>query len=145
MPSPPFDVIVLAPDHALFEGRVTSLVAPGVDGYFGVLARHAPMVAQLGSGALAMAGEDGEEVYFAVSQGFLEVEADGVTILADTAEAAAEIDVERARAAEERARRRIRHRDPEVDVARAETALRRALARLKVVEKYRAARRHTAG
>jgi F-type H+-transporting ATPase subunit epsilon len=145
VPSPPFDVTVLAPDHALYEGRVTSLVAPGVDGYFGVLARHAPMVAQLGLGTLAITGDDGEDAYFAVSQGFLEVEADGVTILADTAEAAAEIDVERAHAAEERARRRIQRRDPDVDVARAETALRRALARLKVVEKYRAARRRTTG
>ncbi len=140
MPSPPFDLTVLAPDHALFEGRVTSLVAPGIDGYFGVLARHAPMVAQLGSGAMMIRQENGSEEYFAVSAGFLEIELDGVTILADTAEAAAEIDVERARAAQERARQRIRRRERDLDVARAEAALQRALARLQVVEKTGMAR-----
>ncbi len=105
-----------------------------------MLARHAPLVAQLGSGVLSVTGEGGEADYFAVHSGFLEVEREGVTILADTAEAAAEIDVERARAAERRARERIRSHRPEVDVARAEAALRRALARLRTVEKIRAMR-----
>lgn len=140
MPSPPYDLTVLAPDHSLFQGRVRSLIAPGAEGYFGILARHAPLVAQLGTGVLSVTGENGEPSLFAVHSGFLEVGPDGVTILADTAEAAAEIDVERARAAEERARQRIRSRPRDVDLARAEAALRRALARIRTIEKTRGLR-----
>ncbi len=144
MPFPLFDLTILAPDHALFEGRARSLIAPGVEGYFGVLARHAPMVAELGPGALMIRQENGEEDYFAVSAGFLEVELDGVTVLADTAEAALEIDVERARAAEQRARQRLRLHERDIDIARAEAALQRALARLKAAERKRlAGRRRT--
>jgi len=140
VPSPPYDLTILAPDHSLFQGRVRSLIAPGIEGYFGILARHAPLVAQLGTGVLSMTGESEDANYFAVHSGFLEVEPDGVTILADTAEAAAEIDIERARAAERRARDRIRSHQPDIDLARAEAALRRALARMRVIEKTRALR-----
>ena len=140
MPPPVYDLTVLAPDHSLFQGRVRSLVAPGSEGSFGVLARHAPLVAQLGDGVLSVTGENGQATHFAVHSGFLEVEPDGVTVLADTAEAAAEIDIERARAAEERARKRIRAHQPDVDLARAEYALRRALARIRTIEKTRALR-----
>lgn len=140
MPFPLFDLTILAPDHSLFEGRVRSLIAPGAEGYFGVLARHAPMVAELGPGALMIRRENGAEDYFAVSAGFLEVELEGVTVLADTAEAAAEINVERARAAEQRARRRLRLHEKDIDIARAEAALQRALARLKAAARERAAR-----
>ena len=138
MPSPVYDLTVLAPDHSLFQGRVRSLVAPGAEGYFGILARHAPLIAQLGTGVLSVTGENGEASLFAVHSGFLEVEPDGVTILADTAEAATEIDFERAHAAEERARQRIRTHQPDVDLARAEAALQRALARIRTIEKTRA-------
>jgi len=138
VPSPVYDLTVLAPDHSLFQGRVRSLIAPGAEGYFGILARHAPLVAQLGTGILSVTGENGEASLFAVHSGFLEVEPDGVTILADTAEAAAEIDIERARAAEERARQRIRSQQTDIDLARAEAALRRALARIRTIEKTRA-------
>jgi F-type H+-transporting ATPase subunit epsilon len=132
-----FEVSVLAPDHALFEGRVRSIVAPGVDGYFGVLARHAPMIAQLGTGILSITTEQGKQEFFACNSGFVEIEPDHVTILADTAEAAEEIDLARARAAERRARERLRAHGPRVDFARAEAALQRALVRLRAVEKSR--------
>jgi F-type H+-transporting ATPase subunit epsilon len=129
----------MAPDHLLFEGRVQGLVAPGVEGRFGVLARHAPMVAELGPGVFAVVDAEGQRRHFALSSGFLEVRRDGVTALADAAEAALEIDPGRARAALERARRRLQSRAPDVDTARAEAALRRALARLEAVEKNRRA------
>ncbi len=134
MPSPIFELAIMAPDHKLFEGRARALIAPGVEGYFGVLARHAPMVAQLGPGVLTVTEERGEKHYYAVSSGFLEVNPDGVTILADTAEAAEEVDVERARAAEARARQRLHAHAKEIDLIRAEAALHRALARLHAVE-----------
>lgn len=132
---PVYQLTVLAPDHTVFEGRVASLVAPGSEGYFGVLARHAPMVAGLRPGEFAVADEEGQRRFFAVSGGYLEVEWEGVTALVDAAESAGEIDVARARAAEERAERRLRSRERDVDTARAETALRRALNRLRVAEK----------
>ncbi|MBN1460791.1 MAG: F0F1 ATP synthase subunit epsilon [Armatimonadetes bacterium] len=137
MPLPVFEVSILAPDHALFEGRVRSIVAPGVDGYFGVLARHAPMIAQLGTGVLSVATEQGKQEFFACNAGFMEIEPDQVTILADTAEAAQEIDMARARAAERRARERLRSHGPDIDIARAEAALQRAIVRLRAVEKSR--------
>jgi F-type H+-transporting ATPase subunit epsilon len=134
MPSPVYDLAIMAPDHRLFEGRARSLVAPGASGYFGVLARHAPMVAELAPGVLTVTEENGRKNYLAVSSGFLEVSLEGVTILADAAEAAADIDVSRAQAAEERARQRLRAHAKDTDLSRAEAALRRALARLYAVE-----------
>lgn len=132
---PVYQLTILAPDHTVFEGRVAGLVGPGSEGYFGVLARHAPMVAGLGPGEFTIVGEDGKRQFFAVSGGYLEVEWEGVTALVDAAESADAIDIARARAAEERAERRLRSRERDVDTARAETALRRALNRLRVAEK----------
>lgn len=132
---PRYELAILARDHSVFEGRVEHLAAPGWDGSFGVLARHAPMVAELGPGEFAVADEGGQRQFFAVSGGYLEVGWEGVTALVDAAESAGEIDVARARAAEERAERRLHSRERDVDTARAETALRRALNRLRVAEK----------
>ncbi len=132
---PVYELAILAPDHTVFEGRAASLVAPGSEGYFGVLARHAPMVAELTSGEFSVVDDGGRRWFFAVSGGYLEVGRERVTALVDAAESAEEIDVARARAAEERAERRLHSHAREVDAARAEAALRRALNRLRVAEK----------
>jgi F-type H+-transporting ATPase subunit epsilon len=113
---------------------VQSLVAPGADGYFGVLARHAPMVAELGTGELSAVNEEGEQQFFAISGGYLAVGWDRVVVLADTSEPATGIDIGRARAAAERARQRLSASRREVDLTRAEAALRRALNRMRVGE-----------
>jgi len=128
---------MLAPDREVYRQRISSLVAPGIDGYFGVLARHAPMVAALAMGEVSLVDDQGRRQFFALGGGFLEVAWDEVTILADAAEPAVEIDVVRAHEAEGRARQRLASHDPHVDVARAEVALRRALNRLRVAEKRR--------
>ena len=133
---PVFALKLVAPDHLVYEGRVQSLVAPGVDGYFGVLFDHAPMIAQLRIGELKIVEEGGQTRYFAISGGFLEVSSlDQVSLVADTAEAAEDIDVARAKAAEARARERIESLDEDVDHARARGALQRALTRLETVGK----------
>jgi len=132
---PRYELTMLTAERELYQGRVESLVAPGAEGYFGVLARHAPMIAELTTGELSVVDEEGSRRFFAVSGGFLEVEWDQVTILADAAEPADEINMLRARQAQERAQRRLRSRDPNVDLARAEAALRRALNRLRIAEK----------
>jgi F-type H+-transporting ATPase subunit epsilon len=135
-----FELRVMSPERSLFEGRAQGIIAPGAAGYLGVLARHAPMVTELGPGVLTVVDGDGQRRLFSVSAGFLEVKRDGVTVLADAVEGATEIDAQRARAAETRARERVRTHARDTDITRAEAALRRALARLEVVEKSRTTR-----
>ena len=112
--------------------HIQSLVAPGVEGYFGILARHAPLMAALDVGQMKLTYEDGEEELMAIGGGFLEVSKDVVSVLGDTAELAAEIDVDRARRARDRAEERISEKGESVDMDRAQLALRRALNRLRV-------------
>ncbi|MGI9952094.1 F0F1 ATP synthase subunit epsilon [Moorellaceae bacterium AZ2] len=126
----PFSLEVITPERVLLSTEASSLVAPGVLGYLGILPGHAPMVTLLVPGVITYR-EGGQEKRLAVSGGLLEVVDDRVVILADTAEKAEEIDVERARRAKERAERRLKERPPGVDLVRAESALKRALARLK--------------
>jgi F-type H+-transporting ATPase subunit epsilon len=132
---PVYELTVLAPDRQVFHGRVQSLVAPGVEGHFGVLASHAPMVAELTVGELKVADEHGGTQHFAVTGGFLEVTWEAVTVMADAAEAAADIDVARAHSAEERARERLVSGDSDIDHARARASLSRALNRLSVASR----------
>lgn len=121
---------VVTPERTVLREQVDSLVVPAAQGYMGVLPGHAPIVAQLTIGVLSYK-IDGKEYTAAVSGGFMEVAEDKAVLLADTAELAEEIDVERALRSKERAERRLAERTPDVDVVRAEAALRRAMARLK--------------
>jgi F-type H+-transporting ATPase subunit epsilon len=107
-------------------------VAPGVEGYFGVLPGHAPFLTTLGVGELTYrTGRD--EFHLAVAGGFCEVRNDKVIVLADTAERPDEIDRERAERARQRAEQRLAGRSAdEIDYARAQAALARALSRLQV-------------
>ena len=136
---PLYQLRVVAPDHTVFAGQVQSLVAPGSDGYFGVLHGHAPLLAELAAGEFSLVDEQGQTRYYAISGGFLEVSSLGeVTVVADAAEAAEDIDVTRAKAAEERARQRLQTDEMEVDQTRAQAALQRAMTRLRVVSRGRA-------
>lgn len=127
-----FHLSVLTPQRSVLETEVASIVAPGTAGYLGVLAHHAPLVTALVPGKLTVKDASGEEKLYAISGGFLEVSDNRATILADALELAAEIDVERAKRARDRARKLLTERPPELDVPRAERALRRAENRLKV-------------
>jgi F-type H+-transporting ATPase subunit epsilon len=110
--------------------QVDEVVAPGIEGYFGVLPGHAPFLTTLGVGIVTYRiGRD--EHQLAVSGGFAEVRNDKVIVLADTAERPEEIDRTRAERSRERAERRLAGRvEEEVDYERALAALARALARL---------------
>ena len=121
---------IVTPERVLFSGPVSSLQAPGSEGSFGVLARHAPMVAALKTGPLSFEEEAGRRS-MAVSGGFVEVSGEGVTVLAETAEYDSEIDVTRAETARDRARERL-SAQVDVDLDRARAALLRALTRLRV-------------
>lgn len=121
---------VVTPERVVLREQVDSFVVPAKEGYLGVLPGHAPLVAELNIGVLTYKG-DGRENTAAISGGFMEVANDKAVLLADTAELAEEIDVDRAFRAKERAEERLAKRDPGLDVVRAEAALRRAMARLK--------------
>jgi F-type H+-transporting ATPase subunit epsilon len=129
-----FQLDVVTPDRVVMSEPVRSVVAPGSEGSFGVLAGHAPMVAELTVGQLRYVPETGPEEIMAVSGGFLEVGRGQVTVLADSAERAQEIDVERAIRARERAREEARHLAEHYDENQSrvnEFALQRASNRLR--------------
>lgn len=132
----PIRLDIVTAERVVFSEDVDIVVAPGVEGQLGILPHHAPLLTILQPGELRVR-KGGEELFLAVSGGFLEVRPDRVIVLADTAERAEEIDVARAEEAKRRAQEAISRRLPEVDAARAEAALRRSLVRLKVVEKRR--------
>ncbi|MYC08431.1 MAG: F0F1 ATP synthase subunit epsilon [Chloroflexi bacterium] len=120
---------IVTAERRVYSEDVDMLVAPGIDGQLGILPNHAPLLTALQPGEIRV-DKDGEESYMAVSGGFLEVLANRVTILADTAERAEEIDIERAEAAVRRAQERIAGRASDRDMQRAVMSLRRSQARL---------------
>ncbi len=127
-----FILDIVTPERTIFSGPVESLQAPGSQGSFGVLARHAPMIAAMKVGVLGFIEEGNSEPRtLACSGGFVEVGGDRVTVLAEAAEFGDEIDRARATAARERAQERLNQRDG-VDAMRAEVALARALNRLRI-------------
>lgn len=132
-----FRLDVVTPTRQVVGEQVTEVVAPGSEGYFGVLPEHIPFITTLKAGALSY-WKGKEEHHLAVARGYAEVRGDRVSILVDAAEAAEEIDVARAERARERAERRLAawaSGSDTVDFARAQTALQRALARLEAVGK----------
>lgn len=124
-------VDIVVPDDYVFQGDVESIRAPGVEGSFQVLRDHAPMIAAFEIGPLRIKDTEGEEIVFATTGGFLEVLDNKVTVLAETAEPASEIDVDRARSAEERALQRLRESTTPEERAEAEKELESARNRLR--------------
>ena len=128
-----FALEIVTPERVIYSGQVASLQAPGSEGGFGVLAGHMPLLASLQVGLLRFAEEGGNEVQMAVSGGFTEVGREQVTVLAETAERAEEVDIQRAESSRQRAEERLaRRHEEQVDVTRAQAALSRAINRLKV-------------
>ena len=122
---------IRTPQQLFYDGEVTSVRAPGELGSFEILAGHIPFLTVLEIGEILIRESDISQS-FTTSGGVFEVLRTGVTVLADTAEWASEIDVERAEAARQRATEQLASRDPDVNRARAEAALARADNRLRV-------------
>lgn len=120
---------VVTPERSLVHADVDEVQIPAKDGYLGVLPGHAPLLAELSTGFLWYSS-GGRRRYLAVHGGFLEVLPDKVRVLADAAEQAEEVDVERARKALERAQEQLVNAALGVDPAAALSALKRAEARL---------------
>lgn len=130
------DLEIVTPSGTVAKVQADIVVAPGIDGEFGVLPGHINFLSGLVPGELHYKNGDKTE-YISVTSGFAEVSNDKVSILVDSAEKAHEIDVERANSAMERAKERLaQKRDNEsIDFARAEAALQRAISRIKVAKK----------
>ena len=124
-------VEIVSPDGAVFRGEAARFRAPGVEGSFEVLRGHAPLLAAVGVGPVVVTTPEGQHVSFAVSGGFAEVLDDHVVLLAETAEPAGEIDLERARAAEEAARGRLAAAQSPAERAEAQAEAERARNRLR--------------
>ena len=126
-----FTLSVVAPDREVVSTSAVSIVAPGVDGYFGVLAGHVPIVSALKPGVLEY--HDGSNVrhHVYVGGGFVQVAANSVTVLADEARYAADLDISEAEKAIEEARRALRGEESSMTEPEALMELDRATARLK--------------
>jgi F-type H+-transporting ATPase subunit epsilon len=122
---------IITPDKVLVREDVDSVQIPGKNGYLGVLPGHAPLITELMIGEISYV-QGGNSQYLAVAWGFAEVLPDKVTILADTAERAEDIDVKRAQEAKAKADEALRQAAPDLDYDAVQYAQRRAEVRLEV-------------
>lgn len=129
------NLLVVTPERQLVNEAVGEVQLPGRNGYLGILPGHAPLITELGVGELSY--RKGKDLhYLTIVRGYAEVLPDRVMVLAQVSERAEELDVDRARAAKERAEKRLaKPGDPDVDWDRAMSALERALLRLQVAAK----------
>jgi len=125
---------IVTPERVVVSESVDIVVAPGEMGEFGVLQNHIPFLTKLKVGELRFR-VGASQRYVAIMGGYAEVLPHRVTVLATAAEEATDIDIIRARAAKERAERRLKEAKDRIEFARAEAALQRAIARLRVAER----------
>ncbi len=136
----PLQLEIVTPERQAYSDTVESVYCPGTEGEFGVLPHHAPMLSMLGVGELRIQ-KGGEEEFFAIAGGFVQVRPDKVVVMAELADMASEIDLEAAEDARLEAERAIAAGfDEPADLARARASMERALLRIRVAE-----RRHREG
>lgn len=130
-----FQIKIIAPDRIFYEGEATMVEFTTTEGDIGVLKNHIPLTTVLAPGVITITEADDSKKYAGVYAGFVEILGESVTILAETAEWPDEIDVDRAQAAEKRARDRIETKAPGLDLARADIALKKSLVRQNLVSR----------
>ncbi len=130
-------VDIVSPEGQLFAGEATMVFAPGVEGEIGVAPRHAPLLTALIAGVVRVQSEGHEEQSFYVGGGALEVQPNKVSVLADTAARARDLDEAAAQAAKQRAEEAMRGRTDTLDMAQAQAELARAMAQLRAIENLR--------
>ena len=128
---PTFKLEIVTPEGRSFSDDVDSVVIPGVEGEFGVLAQHMPLMTQIKPGELQVKKGD-QEILLAVGEGFVEVIGDRVSVLTDMAVKADEIDEARAEEARKRAEQALEQKLSDEEVAAVTAALERSLAQLRV-------------
>lgn len=130
-----FNLSIVAPDRSVVEDQAASVIAPGVQGYFGVMAGHVPMVAALRAGIVEYVDGQNQRNHVAVGGGFAEISGDRLTILADSAALANEIDVKDEEERLEKARRALRGEESEMTSAEATQEIERAMARIRAAKR----------
>ena len=136
----PIRVEIVSQDRMVYQGDADIVILPGEMGEMGILPNHAPLLSTLKFGILKVRTQ-GQEEYFTVAGGVVEIQPDIITVLADAAENVREIDTARAEAARKRAEERLKAKPAGLDESRAESALRRAMVRLTVAEKVKRRRK----
>ncbi|HGX93576.1 MAG TPA: F0F1 ATP synthase subunit epsilon [Candidatus Tenderia sp.] len=130
-------VDIVSAEAEIFSGQATMVHASGVMGDLGIMPRHAPLLTKLKPGEVRVVRSEGEEEFYYVSGGLLEIQPQGVTILADTAVRAKDLDEAAAVQAKERAEQVLKDRQGEIDIAQAERELAEAMAQLQAIQKLR--------
>ena len=130
----PMHLEIITAERQVYSDEVDMVIAPGFDGQLGILPMHAPLMTMLKPGELTVR-KDGENMYVAVSGGFMEVLGNKVSVLADACERSDEIDEQRAEQAVQRAQERLANRGSDMELERAVSALRRAQARVDLVRR----------
>ena len=134
----PLRLEIVTPERLAYAEDVDAVVCPGIEGELGILPHHAPLLTTLGVGELRIRRRPGDEEYFAIAGGFLQVRPDKVVVMAETADMASEIDLARAEEARREAERALAEGFEEpADLARARAALQRALLHIRVAERRR--------
>ncbi|MCI0811134.1 MAG: F0F1 ATP synthase subunit epsilon [Chloroflexi bacterium] len=128
---------IITAERQVYSGEVDMVIAPGVDGQLGILPKHAPLMTMLKAGELTVRKSGEDDMYVAVSGGFMEVLGNRVSVLADACERSDEIDEERAQQAMQRAQERLANRDSDMDLETAMASLHRAQVRVDLVRRRR--------
>ena len=133
---------IVSAEAEIFHGEATLVVATGEEGELGIAPRHAPLITRLKPGKVVVTQPNGEVLDFAISGGILEVQPQVVTVLADTAVRASDIDEAAVRAAMEEAKRALAHKDPKMSAEEAQAQLAMSLAQLSALERLRKNLKH---
>lgn len=133
---------IVSAEEEIFSGETHMVIATGEMGELGITPRHAPLITRLKPGQVRVQLANGEEQFFYVSGGMLEVQPTVVTVLADTAIRAKDLDEAAARKAKEEAERALSNRTDALEVAQAQAQLAQALAQLQALEKLRQSLKH---
>ena len=133
---------IVSAEQEIFHGDVSMVIATGEMGELGIAPRHAPLITRLKPGQVRLKLESGDDQFFYVSGGILEVQPSVVTILADTALRAGDLDEAAARKAKEEAERALANRGAAIDIAEAQNQLAQAMAQLQALEHLRRNLKH---
>jgi F-type H+-transporting ATPase subunit epsilon len=133
---------IVSAEEEIFHGEAQMVVATGEEGELGIAPRHAALITRLKPGQVRVLRENGEELFFYVSGGILEVQPSVVTVLADTALRAKDLDEAAAKRAKEEAERMLANRTDALEVAQAQAQLSQAMAQLQALERLRRTMKH---
>ena len=133
----PMHLEIITAERQVYSDEVDMVIAPGIDGQLGILPMHAPLMTMLKPGELTVKKSGEEDMYVAVSGGFMEVLGNRVSVLADACERSDEIDEERAEQAIQRAQDRLASQGTDTELERAVRSLQRAQVRVNLVRRRR--------